>query len=424
MPTSADLSRRSVAFIGAGVASVSAIEALRSNGHTGPVTLFSAEDRLPYDRPPLSKAVLLGEAPEGVLLRPETFYVEHDVDLRLGVDVTSLEAQRHRLTDSEQHLTQADAVVLATGGSARTLAIPGADLDGTFVLRGLDDAVELASRLQPGARLVVVGGGFVGTEVAASATLKGLDVTIVEALPALLGRVLPELAPHVVDHHRAHGVTVRSGVGVEAFIGRDRVEGVRLVGGEIVPADLVVVAVGMRPRDELAKAAGLDVGNGVHVGTDAQTSAPGIYAIGDVASLEDGHGGRRRTEHWQAAIDGGRHLASVLLGLPQVASPPPWFWSDQYDLNIQMVGHPRDGQERIMRGDPADGRLTVLFHDGGVLTAAATMNNGREIRPATDLIRARLPVDVTALADPTSDLRRLARTWIREAASHPAHESA
>ena len=417
MPTSDEPMSHSIAFIGAGVASISAIESLRERGHAGPITLFSAEKRLPYDRPPLSKAVLLGEAPQGVALRPEEFYSRHDVDLRLGVDVTSLEPQRRRISDSNGDMTRADAIVLATGGTARELTIPGADLHGVYVLRGLDDAVERESRLQPGARLVVVGGGFIGTEVAAAARSRGLEVTIVEALPAPLERVLPELARHVVEHHRSQGVVVRAGVGVEAFTGRERVDGVRLVGGMVIPADLVVVGVGMRPRDELATAAGLVVGDGVHVDALSRSSVHGVYAIGDVANAPDGQGGRRRTEHWQAAVSGGQRLAATLLGEDVGPAAPAWFWSYQFDLNIQVAGHPRDGDARVVRGDPEQGKATVLFHRDGVVTAAATLNNGRDIRPATDLIRAKIAVDLEAVADPAADLRRLAKSWMANASS-------
>jgi 3-phenylpropionate/trans-cinnamate dioxygenase ferredoxin reductase subunit len=416
MPTSDKSMHHAIAFVGAGVASVSAIESLRERGHNGPITLFSAEERLPYDRPPLSKAVLLGEAPHGVALRPEEFYARHEVDLRLGVDVTSLEPQRRRLFDSRGDMTRADAIVLATGGTARELAIPGAGLDGVCVLRGLDDALDLERRLQPGARLVVVGGGFIGTEVAAAARTRGLEVTIVEALPAPLARVLPELAQHVVEHHQSQGVVVRAGVGVEAFTGRGSVDGVRLVGGAVIPADLVVVGVGMRPRDELATAAGLVVGDGVHVDSSSRSSVHGVYAIGDVANAPDSRGGRRRTEHWQAAVDGGQRLAATLLG--EEVGPPalPWFWSDQFDLNIQVAGHPRDGDSRVVRGNLQHGRGTVLFHRDGVLTAAATLNNGREIRPAMDLIQANIVVDLEVIADPTTDLRRLAKSWLAKVA--------
>ena len=405
-----------IAFVGAGIASVSAIESLRGRDHNGPITLFSAEERLPYDRPPLSKAVLLGEAPQGVALRPEEFYIGHDVDLRLGVDVISLEPQRRRISDSRGDTTRANAIVLATGGTARELVVPGADLDGVCVLRGLDDALDLERRLQPGARMVVVGGGFIGTEVAAAARTRGLEVTIVEALPALLAKVLPELARYVVEHHQSKGVVVRAGVRVEAFTGRGTVNGVRLVGGTVIPADLVVVGVGMRPRDELATAAGLVVGDGVHVDASSRSSVHGVYAIGDVANAPDGRGGRRRTEHWQAAVHGGQRLAATLLG--EEAGPPalPWFWSDQFDLNIQVVGHPREGDSRLIRGNPEHGKATVMFHRDGVLTAAATLNNGREIRPATDLIQAQIVVGLEAIADPATDLRRLAKSWLGEVA--------
>lgn len=402
-----------VVFVGAGVASISAIESLRESGEHAPIVLLSAERHLPYDRPPLSKEVLLGRAPTGVLLRPEPFYDAMSVELRLDSPAVSLDLGDRSVTDARGRVIRAERLVLATGGVPRTLPIPGADLPGVCVLRTLDDALALEARLETGARIVVIGGGFIGTEVAAAASERGLDVTLLEALPAPLQSVLPELAPYVVDRHRARGVRIRTDVRIDSFIGADRVTGVRLADGEEITADVVVVGVGMRPHDQLAAQAGLAVGNGVYVDASGRTSRPGVYAIGDAANVEDGRGGRRRIEHWQNAVRAGQRLASTFAGLPPEPAAVPWFWSDQYDLNIQMAGHPAPDDQRVIRGDPATGRATVLFHRDARLTAAVALNNGRDIRPATDLIAGAARIDPGVLAEPGTDLRKLARELLR-----------
>ncbi|MDV3126987.1 FAD-dependent oxidoreductase [Mycobacterium sp. 21AC1] len=398
----------SIAFIGAGVASISAIDALRDGGYDGPISLLSDEQQLPYDRPPLSKDVLQGSAPDGVALRPEAFYRDNEVDLLLGQRVTGLDCTEMAFTTTDGTQHRARSIVLATGGSARRLPLPGADLDGVFVLRTLDDAIALRRRFTAGARLAVIGGGFIGTEVAASAVSSGLDVVLLEAAAMPLAAVLPELAPRVVDHHRQRGVTIRTEVAVEAFTGQDQVTGVRLADGEVVPADLVVVGIGMRPNDGLAAAAGLATGNGVHVDESMRTAAPGVYAIGDVANIGT-TAGRQRCEHWSHAVDTGRRLADDLLGRSGRLRPVPWFWSDQYDLNIQLVGRPQPADERVWREDPIRDRVTVLFHRQGRLTGAVTLNNGRDIRPITDLIAAGAALDVRDLDEPRTDLRKLAK---------------
>lgn len=375
--------------------------------------MFGEEVRLPYDRPPLSKDVLLGEAPDGVALRPADFYRDNDIDLHLDTRIVEFDPGAGRLVSAAGHQFTADATVLATGGSARRLRLPGADLGGVFVLRTHDDAIRIGEKLKPGARLVVIGGGFIGTEVASAAITRGVDTVLLEAQAAPLAAVLPELAPYVVDYHRQRGLTIRTEVAVESFVGTDRVTGVRLADGEVVPADVVVVGVGMRPNDELAAAAGLATGNGVHVDADLRTAVPGVYAIGDVAAVGDGAGGRARTEHWQNAVQHGQRLATTLLGQESPTAGVPWFWSDQYDLNIQMAGHPRAGDERVWRGDPSSGRSSVLFHQRGRLTGIVTLNNGRDIRPATDLIAAGVVVDRDALGDTSADLRKLAKSLLR-----------
>lgn len=404
----------SITFIGAGVAGVTAVDELRSNGFEGRITLISGEDRLPYDRPPLSKEVLLGAEPGGVPLRPESFYGDNRVELLMGHVVTDLDCSTREVTSSAGHRRRSDVVVLATGGSARRLRLPGADLDGIFVLRTHDDAAALGERLMPGARLVIIGGGFIGTEVAAAAVTRGADVVLLEAARAPLAAVLPELAPLVVEHHRQRGVKIRTEVAVDAFTGSDRVTGVRLATGEVVPADVVVVGIGMRPNDELAAAAGLPTGDGIHVDRRFRTTAPGVYAIGDVAAVGDDTS-RRRSEHWSHAVDSGKLLARHLLGLDERPRAVPWFWSDQYHLNIQMVGAPNAADERVWRGDRGSDQATVLFHRGGRLTGAVALNRGRDIRPVSDLIAAGATLAVADLQAPDTDLRKLAKRTLQAA---------
>jgi len=397
-----------IVFVGAGVAAVSAAESLRDRGHTAPIVMMSAERHLPYDRPPLSKEILLGGGDRGAPLRPPDFYESLDIELRLGTRVISLDPAIASVTDDRGRVTRAAGVVLATGGVPRSLPVPGHDLDGVCVLRTLDHARDLRDRMGPGVRMVVVGAGFIGTEVAAAGVQRGADVVLLEALPAPLQQVLPGLATAVVEHHRSRGSRLRCGMRVESFVGKDRVTGVRLADGELVPADLVVVGVGMRPCDDLASAAGLQAGDGVHVDAQGRTSQEGVYAIGDVASV--GHGTRRqRLEHWQSAVRSGRSVAAALMGHPPDRHFVPWFWSDQFDLNIQLAGLPAADDLRVVRGDPASGRATVLFHRDGLLTGVATLNNGRDVRPVTDLIAAGVPVPTELLAAPETNLRKLAR---------------
>jgi len=402
-----------MAFIGGGVASVTAIDELRSAGYDGRITLFSDEERLPYDRPPLSKDVLLGTAPDGVALRPESFYRDNDVTVELGQRVIEVDCVGRELTTETDLRHRCDAVVFATGGSARRLALPGADLDGVHLLRTHDDAVRLSQRLTSGARLVVIGGGFIGTEVAAAAVLRGLDVVLLEAAAAPLAAVLPELAPLVVEHHRQRGVTIRTRVTVESFTGTDRVTGVRLAGGETVPADIVVIGIGMRPNDDLARRSGLATGNGIHVDRRLRTAVPGVYAIGDVANVGDDTG-RQRSEHWSQAVDSGKRLSDSVLGRDDRPRAVPWFWSDQYDFNIQLVGAPSPADERVWRGS-GDDRATVLFHRNGRLTGAVALNSGRDIRPASELIAAGAAVAPADLEAADTDLRKLAKQVLRQA---------
>lgn len=399
----------SLTFVGGGIASVTAIESLRAGGYEGAITLFGAEDQPPYDRPPLSKEVLL-DGPAGVpALRPQSFYEDNMIDLRLGERIVGLRPSGAELVDAAGRVHRTGRVVLATGGRPRVLDLPGAALDGVCVLRRYEDAVDLESRLSPGARVVVIGGGFIGTEVAAAAATRGADVVLLEALEAPLTRVLPALAGFVADHHRTHGVEIRTNVRVLGFSGTTHVERVLLGDDAAIPADLVVVGVGMVPNAELARDARMRTRDGVCVDERYETSIPGVFAIGDVASRPDGAGGHRRLEHWQSAVHDGHRLARVLQGQQPGPAPVPWFWSDQFGLNIQMAGLPRGGDDQLWRGDPRESGASVLFCRGGRVTGIVAVNSGRDIRPASTLIASGQPVDPDALTDPDRDLRRIVR---------------
>ena len=402
-----------IVFVGAGLASITAIESLREKGVDAPFVLLSAEGHLPYDRPPLSKDVLLGQSLGGVPLRGEDFYEDMAVDLHLDTGVAAIDPVKLQVHDERGGCIRADRIVLGTGGSPRRLSVPGGGLEGVFTLRTLDDALALDAALYPGVRVAVIGGGFIGTEVAAAAVQRGAQVTLLEALPQPLHRVLPEFAPHLADHHRARGVDIRVEAQVEALTGTQRVTGVRLAGGKEIAADLVVAGIGMVPNEGLALQAGLAAGGGIHVDADGRTSHERIHAIGDVAAVDDGSGQRRRSEHWQGALHAGRRLAAAISGGATEPEELPWFWSDQYDVNVQIVGWIAASDDRVLRGDPALGPATALFHRGGRLTGAVMLNAGREVRPVKDLISGGIHVDPGVLGDPDTSLRRLAKAHRR-----------
>lgn len=404
---------QSIAFIGAGISSITAIERLRSDGYDGEILLFGDEERAPYERPPLSKEVLAGENPDGVELRRPQFYADNAVHLQLGTTIVEIEPGPGALTTRDGHRFEPDTTVLATGGSARRLHLCGTYLRGIHVLRTHEDAVALRDDLLPGARIAVVGGGFIGTEVASVAATRGLDTVLLEAQAAPLAEVLPALSPYIAEYHRRRGVRLRTEAVVESFTGTDRVTGVRLATGEVIPADVVVVGVGMKPNDALAADAGLPTGNGVHVDHCLATPAEHVYAIGDVAAVEGRPGARKRIEHWQNAIHHGERLAAHLLDQDPLPTAVPWFWSDQFDLNIQMVGEPSGADRQVWRGDPEAAACTVLFHRDDRVTGAISLNSGRDIRPASDLIRAGCVINPDALADPDVDLRKFARSMTR-----------
>lgn len=365
-----------VAVVGASLAGLRATETLRREGFDGRLVLVGAEPHLPYDRPPLSKQFLAGEVePDQVALRRASYH-ELDLELRLGTRAVGLDLAARAVELDDGARVVFDGLVLATGSAPRTL--PGTpDLDGLFVLRTLDDALAIRARLDSSPRVVVVGAGFIGSEVAATCRLRGLDVTVLEALPAPLVRGLgPVLGMVCGELHRDHGVDLRLGVGVAGFDGTTRVERVRLDDGSAIDADLVVVGVGAAPVTGWLEGSGLQIDNGV-VCDETLLAAPGVVAAGDITRWPNPlFGGElMRLEHWTNASEQGVAAARRLLhgdgAAPEPFAPVPFVWSDQYDRKIQTAGHFRgDDEMAVVHGSLDERRFVAVFGRGGRLVGA------------------------------------------------------
>lgn len=392
--------------VGASLAGATTAQTLRAEGYAGRVVLVGAEDRLPYQRPPLSKGYLAGtEGYDAVELHPAQWYADHAVELRLGVRATAIDpsARTVRLADGEE-LAWTD-LVLATGSTPRMLDVPGASLDGVLTLRRVEDSERLRARLQPGVRLVVIGGGWIGLEVAAVARQAGVEVTLLEAGPLPLLRVLgPEVAPILADLHREHGVDLRCEVQVAEILGGTAVTGVRLADGAVVPADLVLVGVGVAPQVDLARDAGLAVQDGVVVDELLRTSAPQVLAAGDIAAvLHPVLDTRLRVEHWATAVRHGETAARTILGRAEPDRRLPFFFTDQYDLGMEYVGHVgADGYDDVvLRGDVAGRELCAFWLRQGRVVAGANINVWDVNEQIEALIISGRAVDRAALAGDT-----------------------
>lgn len=374
----------SVTIVGASLAGLRAAETLRRDGFDGPITLIGDEAHEPYDRPPLSKQVLAGDwEPDRIALTPSDKLADLDLDLRFGTAAVGfdLASRTLRLTggETEGETLEVDALLIATGARCRTLGQPR---EGVHVLRSLDDCLALRADFDAAPdRVVVVGAGFIGAEVAATARTRGLDVTVVEALSAPLIRVLgPAMGEVCMAVHRDHGVDLRTGVGVEGFDGAGRVERVRLTDGSAVDASVVVVGIGVVPNTEWLEGSGLTLDDGV-VCDAAGLAAPGVAAAGDVARWPNRRFGEvMRVEHWDNAAAQGAHSARALLGAAEPYEPVPWFWSDQYDRKIQLAGHVRpDDEVRVVAGSVAERRFAALYGRGGRLMGALGFNRPRHV---------------------------------------------
>ncbi|MGH0031121.1 MAG: NAD(P)/FAD-dependent oxidoreductase [Myxococcota bacterium] len=379
--------------VGASLAGLRGAEALRRLGYAGRLVLVGEEDARPYDRPPLSKEILRGDRePEQIALsRPEAFDAL-DLDLRLGTRAASLDPAARRLTLEGGETLDYDGVLIATGATAR--ALPGAQpVPGLFTLRSLDDALAIRRAMAAGPRVAVIGAGFIGAEVAASCRRAGLDVTMIEALPSPMARVLdPDIGGVCADAHRDEGVDVRLGVGVEKIDGSGRVESLLLTDGSRVEADLVVVGIGAVPATGWLEGSGLELDDGVVCDATCATRAPGVVAAGDVARwYHEGYGEHVRIEHWTNAVEMSEAAAGRLLNGADATpafTPVPFVWSDQYALKIQAAGRIRpDDAKVVVHGSLEERRFVALFGRGGRLTGALAMNRVRQLMGYRRMLR-------------------------------------
>jgi 3-phenylpropionate/trans-cinnamate dioxygenase ferredoxin reductase subunit len=397
-----------VLIIGAGHAGGTVAALLRQYGHEGPIVLAGEETAAPYQRPPLSKAWLKGEADlEALLLRPEAFYAEHDIELRTGVTATAIDAAARTVTFADGTVEHYDALILATGSTARKLAIPGSDRPDLLELRTLADAERLQAALGPGRRLAVVGGGYVGLEAAASARALGAGVVVIERMDRVLARVASEtLSVFFTAHHLAHGVEVLTSAEVVAF----EEGGVRLGDGRLVEADAVLVGIGALACDGLARAAGLACENGVVVDETARTSDPAIWAIGDMTFRPiPVHGGRRhRLESVPNALEQAKQAAAAITGRAGPTPEVPWFWSDQYEIKLQIAGLPDGADRQVLRGDIAGGTFAVFHLAGDRIVCVEAVNAPAEFMAGRQMISRGQAVDDARLADRSVSMKEVA----------------
>jgi 3-phenylpropionate/trans-cinnamate dioxygenase ferredoxin reductase component len=404
--------RRTFAIVGGGLAGASAAATLREDGFDGRVVLVGSEREEPYNRPPLSKEYLRGEVEEDTLrVNEHSLYRDQEIELRLGVAVASIDAgPREIVLEGGERITF-DAALLATGSEPRALSLPGAELAGVHYLRTHPDSDALAASLAKTTRVVIIGGGWIGCEVAASARQLGVEVTLVSPTRLLLENMLGgKLGAFYRDVHHDHGVDLRMENAVTRIEGSGKVERVALADGETVECDLVVAGIGVTPRIELARAAGIEVENGVLVDGHLQSSAPGIFAAGDIANFPHPlYGDRRmRVEHWANAGDQGPFAARAMLGSSTIWQRVPYFFSDQYDVGMEFAGDLEEAERIIVRGDMATREFVAFWLAGDRLVAGMNVNVWDVSDPIQTLISKRTHVEDAALADPAVSLAELA----------------
>ena len=400
-----------VVIVGAGLAGARAAEALRKDGYDGAVTILGDEAHRPYLRPPLSKEYLRGEMDqEKVYVHGEDFYAGNRIDLRPSTQVTAIDAASRQVVLDDGDRVTFDRLLIATGARPRNLPIPGADLAGVHTFRTLADADGLRARADEADRIAVIGAGWIGSEVAASLQTLGRRVALIapEAVP--LERVLgPEIGAVYRDLHRERGIDLRLGTGVSRLVGSDRVAAVETVDGERIAADLVVVGIGVQPRTELALGAGIAVGDGINVSATLETSVPGIFAVGDVASAWHPFYGRRlRSEHWANARFQGSAAGALLLGGNLPFDRLPYFYSDQYELSMEYTGYASPQDRVVVRGRLDERQFIAFWLADGRVVAGMNANVPGVAKAIERLIRSRAHVDADALADPGVALDELA----------------
>ncbi len=397
-------------IVGAGQAAFALAAKLRMLKDTRPITLLGSEPVLPYQRPPLSKKYLLGEMSfDRLLFRPEAWYAENDVEIRLSTPVEAVDRNSRSVKLFDGSEIAYETLALATGATPRRLpSAIGGDLEGVFTVRDKADADRLATEMKPGHRLLIIGGGYIGLEAAAVARKLGLDVTLIEMADRILARVAaPQTADAIRAIHAAEGVQIFEKTGLTRLIGDEgRVKAAELSDGRVIDADMVIVGIGVTPNDRLAGDAGLEVQNGIVVDSFGRTSDPAIFAMGDCA-VQDWKGQQVRLESVQNAVDQAEAVAAVLAGGSEPYRPKPWFWSDQYDVKLQIAGFNLGYDETVVRPGAREGSLSIWYFHAGDFIAVDAINDAKAYVTGKKLLDMGRPVDRSTIADPALDLKTL-----------------
>jgi 3-phenylpropionate/trans-cinnamate dioxygenase ferredoxin reductase component len=396
------MNHRTLAVVGASVAGAKAAEAARDSGYDGRILLIGDEAGPPYERPPLSKSVLRGEAdPASTRVHPDGFYENHDIEL-VTDRVVAIDAATRRVELSDGGTVPFDAAVVTTGAEPRRLAVPGADLPGVRYLRTVDDSIRLSDAIRASSRVAVIGAGWIGSEVAASAREMGADVVMIAPSHVPLGHVLGDEIGEVFRRlHADHGVQLRLGVGVDELRGAQSVEEVVLADGATEPADLVVAGIGVTPRTDVAAGSSLAVDNGIVVDQHLETNVPAVYAAGDVANAWHPHYGRHlRVDHWANALNQGTTAGRNVAGWREVYDRLPYFFSDQYDLGLEYVGFGSPSDDLVVRGDLGTREFIAFWHRDGVVSAAMNVNVWDVVEDLKAIVAAQRRVEPDRLADP------------------------
>lgn len=394
-------------IVGAGHAGGQAAASLRQEGYDGEIVIIGDEPHIPYQRPPLSKQYLSGEhGLEKVHLRPEKFYADKHITVKTGERVEQIDTAAHTVTTDRGETIAYDKLLLATGGRARRLSAPGSDLAGIHYLRGIDDVDGIRAEMAAGKRMVIVGGGYIGLEVASVAVASGLEVHVLEMEPRILQRVTTErMSAYYHQLHESRGVHIHTRTAVSGFEGDGQVTAVRC-GEQRFTADIVIIGIGIIPNTEVAQAAGIECDNGIVVDDHCRTSAADVYAAGDCTNHPNPLLGRRlRLESVPNAMEQARVAAANMCGSEKTYASMPWFWSDQYELKLQMVGFSADGDRDVVRGDMSTNQFAVFYLKEGAVVAVDAVNSPREFMVCKQLIGRQ--VDPAMLADPNVDLKTL-----------------
>ena len=399
-----------ILIIGAGQAAAQAITTLKAEGHSGAITVVGDEAYPPYQRPPLSKAYLLGKFErDRLFLKPDVFYEEAGCELLLGVSATAIDRAKKSVSLSDGRTLDYDKLLLATGTRVRRIPVPGADLPGVRYLRNIADVDALRPSMKPGSRLAIVGGGYIGLEVAAVAAKLGLEVTVFEAMDRVMARsASPQISAFYEKEHRAAGVKFFLKTGVESFNGNGKLESVR-AGGQDFPADVALVGIGVLPNCELAQEAGLTCDDGIVVDQFCTSvDDPSVFAAGDCTRHHGRDGNVIRLECVQNAIDQAKHAALAMVGKPSPYSEVPWFWSDQYDLKLQIAGLAWAGDQLVLRGDPEVRKFAIFHLRDGAIAAVEAVNAAPEYVIGRKLIHEKKPVSPERLADMSVPMKSIA----------------